>query len=588
MNICGYKRKFEAIVSPADTTSQLSPCTPAQWLQTVICSLPAKPSAELERFMSSCDGNVTDKVICRASIILGAIFPRGYNGNRCMSSGLHNSSLMNSGWIEQRQEEALKLYYKVLESICESEAQKLQGRNLTQLLTNERFHRCMLVCSAELVSAAHMGARMLFPAVLERIGITAFDLSRVTESFIKHEGSLPRELKRYLNSMEEQMLESMVWGKGSSLYNSLIVARPSLAEEIRRLGLLAKPMPSLDAIAADNLLSYGGLPHPPGQNGNARSSEKASSELHNSSALPMKEHSPVLNDQKPRKPPPSPPLLSAFASPTQPNPGGRGSTCLDTGINLLFEKVAKLAAVRINHLTLRLKPLQPIREIVYGLFHRILNQKTALCFNRHVDQIILCCFYIIVKDSKLELTFKEIKDSYVKQPQHGPQVVSHVFVNRSPAHANGKNREDHIDIVAFYKEIFLSAVKPLLVEVKPAKVSDQAPDQAANNADDECPGSPRISPFPSIPDLSPKKVSPSHNVYLSPLQPSKKEALISTGAKSYYAYFGESTRAYQSPSKDLTTINNCLRSRPKLRRRLDVEFVSHSEVARALFHHQSA
>ena len=208
--------------------------------------------------MSSCDRNVNDEVIYRANIILAAIFPKGYNGKRCMSAGFHHSSLMDSRWIEQRQDEALKLYYKVLESICESEAQKLQARNLTLLLTNESFHRCMLECSAELVSAAHMGTRMLFPSVLERIGVTAFDLIRVTESFIKHEGSLPRELKRYLNSMEEIMLESMVWGRGSSLYNSLIIARPPLAEEICRLGLLAKPMPSLDSIAADNHLSNGG------------------------------------------------------------------------------------------------------------------------------------------------------------------------------------------------------------------------------------------------------------------------------------------------------------------------------------------
>lgn len=252
------QRKFEAVVSQTDTKTHLS-LSPSQWLQTVISPLPAKSSPELDKFMSSCDRNVTNEVICRANIILGAIFPNCHNGKRCiMNAGFHHISLMDRIWIEQRKEEPLKLYYKVLDSICESEAQKLQKRNLTMILTNERFHRSMLVCSAELVSAAHMGARMLFPSVLERTGLTAFDLIRVTESFIKHEDSLPRELKRYLNSMEEIMLESMVWRRGSSLYNSLIVARPSLAAEIRRLGLLPKPLASLDAIAEDSHFSYGG------------------------------------------------------------------------------------------------------------------------------------------------------------------------------------------------------------------------------------------------------------------------------------------------------------------------------------------
>lgn len=36
------------------------------------------------------------------------------------------------------------------------------------------------------------------------------------------------------------------------------------------------------------------------------------------------------------------------------------------------------------------------------------------------------------------------------------------------------------------------------------------------------------------------------------------DALNSHSSKSYYACVGESTRAYQSPSKDLTAINNHL------------------------------
>lgn len=36
------------------------------------------------------------------------------------------------------------------------------------------------------------------------------------------------------------------------------------------------------------------------------------------------------------------------------------------------------------------------------------------------------------------------------------------------------------------------------------------------------------------------------------------DALISHSSKSYYACVGESTHAYQSPSKDLSAINNRL------------------------------
>jgi retinoblastoma-like protein 1 len=169
---------------------------------------------------------------------------------------------MDNIWAEQRRLEALKFYYRVLATMCRAEAQIL-GNNLTPLLTNERFHRCMLACSAELVLATHKTVTMLFPAVLERTGITAFDLSKVIESFIRHEESLPRELRRHLNSLEERLLESLVWEKGSSMYNSLAVARPALSAEINRLGLLAEPMPSLDEIAMQINFSCGGLPPVP-------------------------------------------------------------------------------------------------------------------------------------------------------------------------------------------------------------------------------------------------------------------------------------------------------------------------------------
>ncbi|KAI9111281.1 hypothetical protein K1719_017693 [Acacia pycnantha] len=365
MSASGVKRKFDQMASPAKTiTSPLSPqsspashhangipisanskmaatpvttaMTTAKWLRTVICPLPSKPSPELEKFLASCDRDVTSDVVRRAQIILQAIFPSSPLGERCLTGSLQSANLMDNVWAEQRRLEALKLYYRVLEAMCRAEAQVLHAINLTSLLTNERFHRCMLACSAELVLATHKTVTMLFPAVLERTGITAFDLSKVIESFIRHEDSLPRELRRHLNSLEERLLESMVWEKGSSMYNSLTVARPSLSSEITRLGLLAEPMPSLDAIATHINFSCGGLPPGPSlqkpetlpsQNGDVRSPKRLCTEYRsvlaerNSFTSPVKDRLLPFSNLKSKLPPP---LQSAFASPTRPNPGGGG------------------------------------------------------------------------------------------------------------------------------------------------------------------------------------------------------------------------------------------------------------------------
>ncbi|GMI86207.1 RETINOBLASTOMA-RELATED, RETINOBLASTOMA 1, RETINOBLASTOMA-RELATED PROTEIN 1 [Hibiscus trionum] len=624
MNVTGIKRKIDSMASPSKSiSSPLSPQRPsashangvlgppsaklaatpvsaamttAKWLRSVICPLPSKPSTELQRFLSSCDKDVTNDVISRAHIILEAIFPR--NHERSATGSLQSVNLMDNIWMEQRRLESLKLYYRVLEAMCTAEAQILHAANLTSLLTNERFHRCMLACSAELVLATHKTATMLFPTVLDRTGITAFDLSKVIESFIRHEESLPRELRRHLNSLEERLLESMVWNKGSSMYNSLIVARPALSAEINGLGLLAEPMPSLDAIAM-HVNSSGGTPPVPtlqkhetstGQNGDVRSPIRPSSEFRsvlverNAFTSPVKDRLLALSNLR------KAPLQSAFASPTRPNPGGGGETCAETGINIFFSKINKLAAVRINGMVERLQLSQHIRESVYSLFQQILNKRTSLFFNRHIDQIILCCFYVVAKISQLSLTFKEIICNYRKQPQCKPQVFQSVFVDRSSARPKGRSGQDNIDIIAFYNEIFIPSVKPLLGELgaagTPTRTSRVA--EANNSNDGPCPGSPKVSPFPSLPDMSPKKVSATHNVYVSPLRTSKMDALISHSSRSYYACVGESTRAFQSPSKDLTAINNHLNGSRKVRGALnfddvDVGLVSDSMVANSLY-----
>ncbi|KAL5993708.1 Retinoblastoma-related protein 1 [Asimina triloba] len=639
MNICGSKRKFDAMASPAKAiTSPLSPArspsaslsngnlvgtnsklaptpvsmamTTAKWLRTIISPLPPKPSPELQHFLSSCDRDLTNDITNRARIILEAIFPNSFLGERCVASSLHNTNLMDNIWAEQRRMEALKLYYRVLEAICKAEYRILHCSNLTSLLTNERFHRCMLACSAELVLATHKTVTMLFPAVLERTGITAFDLSKVIESFVRHEESLPRELKQHLNSLEERLLESMAWEKGSSLYNSLIVARPALSTEINRLGLLAEPMPSLDAIALHHNIPIGGLPPLPLKrheislecNGDAKSPKRIGDYRsvlveRNSFASPVKERLLGFNGLKSKLPPP---MQSAFASPARPNPAGGGETCGETGIQVFITKIARLAANRIKNLCERLKLSPQVRENVYCLIQQILNQQTALFFNRHIDQLILCSLYGVAKISQLSLTFKEIIYNYRKQPQCKPQVFRSVFVDWPSTSRSGKQRKgvEHVDIITFYNEVFIPAVKPLLVELGPAGSSPKSTrhPEISGNVD----GSPRISPFPSLPDMSPKKVSASHNVYVSPLRSSKliilfeqMDALISSSSRSYYACVGESTHAYQSPSKDLTVINDRLNGR-KLRLNFDdvslvsdAGLVSDSLVAGSLYPQQN-
>jgi retinoblastoma-like protein 1 len=634
--VSGVKRKFDNISSPTKTiTSPPSPrgsplaspvkessaaasikmppptpvsttMTTAKWLRTVIAPLPSKPSSELGHFLSSCDRDITADVSHRARIILEAIFPSSAPGERCVAGSLQSAALMDGIWSEQRRMEALKLYYRVLAAMCRAESNRLRSRNLTSLLTNERFHRCMLACSAELVLATHKTVTMMFPTVLERTGITAFDLSKVIESFVRHEETLPRELKRHLNSLEERILETMAWEKGSSMYNSLIVAKPGLSAEINRLGLLADPMPSLDAIA----MNYGATSAIPQRteassdlNVDTPSSPQrlattvVSSETigvtgeHNSFVSPVKERSSAFS-AFPGKSRPQPPLQSAFASPTRPSLAGGGETCAETIMYVFFQKVLKLAAIRIKGLSERLQQPNLVMEQVYRLLNLVLSQETSIFFNRHIDQVILCSFYGISKVQRMNLTFREIIFNYKKQPQCKPQVFRNVFIDSSSTKRYGKSGHETVDIIVFYNRVFIPAVKPLLVPFAPSDspVKHSHGSEDTEKSDGPSPGSPGSSPFRRLPDMSPKKVSATHNVYVSPLRSAKMETLNSHHSKSFYACVGESTHAYQSPSKDLTAINNRLNSR-RVSGRLNFDdpgLVSDSLVAGSLYPSQNS
>ncbi|KAH9571413.1 hypothetical protein CY35_02G093600 [Sphagnum magellanicum] len=574
---------------PIDNGSKIAPPTPvsitmttAKWLRDVITPLPAEPCLELQLFFRSCDRDISSDVRNRAQVLLESIFPsNGLGSWRRVEGNVQEDSV----WAEQRRLEALKLYYRVVGAMCRSEAQRLQNSNLTSLLSNERFHRCMIACSAELVLATHKTVTMTFPAVLEPAGITAFDLSKVIEYFVRHEDTLPRELKRHLNSIEERLLESMAWEKGSSMYTSLIFARPNLAAEINRLCLLAEPMPSLDNLSSQegpaiattqhlvggemsgaSLLSQKAVSASPARNGVAGSCGSADQVGPTFFNSPVKERlsafsafsSPLRNRLRA-------PLQSAFASPQRPSPVGGGETCAETVINVFFQKVLILAAVRIRNLCERLGQPQPLVERVYRVFQHTLHRETSLFFNRHIDQLILCTIYGVCKVSKATVTFRDIIHQYRMQPQCKLHVFRNVFIDLPSWRRAGAGGQETGDIVKFYNEIFVHSTKTFLLQIgtsggTPASGNTHGSDEGDYHNGDS-PASPEPPAFPVLPDLSPKKVSAMHNVYVSPLRAIKVDTMMSPHTRSLYACVGESAFAYESPSKGLTAINNRLKKR---------------------------
>ncbi|WJX80291.1 Retinoblastoma-related protein 1 [Trifolium repens] len=185
-----------------------------------------------------------------------------------------------------------------------------------------------------------------------------------------------------------------------------------------------------------------------------------------------------------------------------------------------------LGAVRIRRMVERLQLSQRTRDDVYSLFQRILNERTHLFFNRHIDQIMLCCFYRVAQSSKLNLSIWEILHSYKQQPECRSSVFRSVFVDCPLAGNNDDEQQKHVGIITFYNDIFTRSVWPLVMELvtdEETVKSDQLA-EVVNSKDGhlaQCLVSPKIVPFPRFPVMHREKRYPTKNLRVSPLSSSE-------------------------------------------------------------------
>lgn len=83
----------------------------------------------------------------------------------------------------------------------------------------------LLATLCKYLQALHMmQVTLAFPAVLERLELKAFEMCKMIVSFIRHEPTLLKELRQHLFIVEERILESFAWERGSSLYPLIALA----------------------------------------------------------------------------------------------------------------------------------------------------------------------------------------------------------------------------------------------------------------------------------------------------------------------------------------------------------------------------
>ncbi|XP_071671865.1 retinoblastoma-like protein 1 isoform X6 [Patagioenas fasciata] len=635
-----YLREKEAVITPVASATQS-----VSRLQSIVAGLKNAPSEQLIAIFESCARSPVESVMSRVKEI-GERFCRSYTQSTAEQPGSHIDFAVN------RFKLAEILYYKILETIMVQETRRLHGKDLTALLEQDVFHRSLMACCLEIVLFAYSSPRT-FPWIIEVLDLRPFHFYKVIEVLIRSEEGLSRDMVKHLNSIEEQILESLAWTRDSALWSALQASEnkvPTCEEVI---------FPS-NFEASNGGVGLGHLPMMPISPIIHPRVKEVRTDLGGSLRRDMQPLSPIsvheryssptagsakrrlFGDDSPKEVQMEKiltegtkltiaPASSIAAENVSISPGQRvltmttatvpgkmgqkvtiplhgiasdmgeitlipismnfGQPCkVEAQVNqapelhlsaagkprrtgslaLFYRKVYHLASVRLRDLCLKLDVSNDLRRKIWTCFEFTLVHCADLMKDRHLDQLLLCAFYIMAKVTKEERTFQDIMKSYRNQPQANSHVYRSVLLRNVPADAqldknakqdvemrgespvetggssgrsaaessSGSETEERGDLIKFYNAVYVARVKSFALKYD---VTNQ----------DHIVDAPPLSPFPHIRQQagSPRRISQQHSLYVSP---HKNGACLTPRSALMYKFSG-------SPSKSLKDINNMIK-----------------------------
>ncbi|NXR35309.1 RBL1 protein, partial [Zosterops hypoxanthus] len=635
-----YLREKEATITPVASATQS-----VSRLQSMVAGLKNAPSEQLTAIFESCARSPLESIMSRVKEI-GETFCCSYTQSTDEQPGSHIDFAIN------RLKLAEILYYKILETIMVQEMRRLHGKDLTALLEQDLFHRSLLACCLEIVLFAYSSPRT-FPWIIEVLDLRPFYFYKVIEVLIRSEEGLSRDMVKHLNSIEEQILESLAWTRNSALWNALEAAEnkvPTCEEVIFPSNFEASnggsgfghlPMMPLSPIIHPRVkevrTDLGGSlrrdmqPLSPISVHERYSSPTAGSAKRrlfgDDSSKEMQMEKILTKGTKLTIAPASSigaenmsasPAQTVLTMTTTPGPGKArqkvtiplhgiandmgGITLIPISINLgqpckvdeqapchppgnqaqemqvpaaskpkrtgslalFYRKVYHLASVRLRDLCLKLDVSNDLRRKIWTCFEFTLVHCADLMKDRHLDQLLLCAFYIMAKVTKEERTFQDIMKSYRNQPQANSHVYRSVLLRNTSddvlldknansdmemtegdssgqsaaENSSESETEERGDLIKFYNAVYVGRVKSFALKYD---ITNQ----------DHVMEAPPLSPFPSIRQqpASPRRISQQHSVYVSP---HKNGACLTPRTALLYKFNG-------SPSKSLKDINNMIK-----------------------------
>ncbi|XP_046833958.1 retinoblastoma-like protein 1 isoform X3 [Vespa crabro] len=414
----------------------------------------SSPSTNLLQIFNNCTQDVRTFVTTKVKEI-GELFCANYT----KSSDTSESSTLDFG--RKRLYLGQTLFYKFLEMILNDEKRKKPNYDITNLLMNERFIRCLFACCLEIVIYSYKSNDKVFPWILKALDLEAYYFYKVIEIIVRAEEQLPRDVVKHLSQIEERILEALAWQKNSPLWQAIesTIGEVPSCEDVSLPGTLetvdpnTAGQPVLRRIALDR-----GHHHDIQQSPISSASERFQSPItasgiakkrlfpdtRTSGQSVLRVSSKVVFDGNSRILLALPDQLTVPRTSTsqtttnlsQITPATReiGKPKKTGSVALFFRKFYNLACVRMQDLCNSLDITDvDLQKKIWTIFEYSIKERTELMRDRHLDQILMCAVYVICKLVKMEKnSFTEIMRCYRLQPQAESHIYRSVLICKGP------------------------------------------------------------------------------------------------------------------------------------------------------------
>nr|XP_018896669.1 PREDICTED: retinoblastoma-like protein 1 isoform X1 [Bemisia tabaci] len=572
-----YLKIKDSTITPVSSATQS-----AARLQAILVGRHPAPSEALLEIYNSCEKNPKDDIENEVER-LSALFSQKYKWST------DSSSQNRIDFAAKRLETAKTLFYKLLQNIILSEQKKASYDHRIPL-SQTIFIQTLFACCLEIVIYSYPSQRT-FPWILDTLEIKPYHFYKVIEIIVRTEEQLSREIVKHLNTIEEQVLESLAWQSDSPLWDNIATA--SITTEF------PNAVPSCEDVSLPGQLQLSDPSYNPQSNTNNTSSvtqspvserfqspiigsNYAKKKLFQDGSTPKSSQSLLQQQLQPSSPAnqqsskvvamsikliekggkkyismtPAPNQAAADSTPTvdtTPQVKEVKKAKRTGSLALFFRKFYHLASVRMQELCsqLNVSDFELHRKIWTCFEHSIVNH-VDLMRDRHLDQLLMCAVYVICKIVGPERTFTDIMRCYRYQPQATSHVYRSVLLKKGPVSnrsspvtdENNKSKDDpktveeeRGDLIKFYNTVYVKVIQNFALKFS----NRSAPNESL-----------ALSPLPFVKShcMSPsRRLSEKHPVYIRSLD---SKVLPASPSKPLSYCFS------RSPAKDLKAINSMI------------------------------